>query len=294
MSAKQRNFQFTITLKILLLVLGLALLLASFGGYAMYVINSMGLKTERLNQIESALETQINSMNASLIQSSAFVTRATLELGLGGSAKFDDVGRSRGKFNQTIKKADKFSEDAYENLQGAIKLINEIVQGAQNRKIGKLDFRQRLGALIDPPIGRDAIKIYRKMITALDGIDGIYSEIQSAQDQVKKTVLDYHEFVTSTQLSPYSNLYKQSLGDLKSEIVKANSKLAAQEKYLQDMIKDGSFLNLFNEIRKAKEFSIFIDGQCAGTIFICDVGCGNSIDTCSINLWIASYGWHQN
>tara|TARA_B100000927_G_scaffold235465_1_gene195983 strand:- start:861 stop:2735 length:1875 start_codon:yes stop_codon:yes gene_type:complete len=255
MSAKQQNFQFTITLKILLLVLGLALLLASFGGYAMYVINSMGLKTERLNQIESALETQINSMNASLIQSSAFVTRATLELGLGGSAKFDDAGRSLGKFNQTIKKADQFSEDAYENLQGAIKLIDEVVQDARSKKYGNLDFRQRLEALIDPPISRDAIKIYRKMITALDGIDGIYGEIQSAQDQVKKNVLEYHEFVTSTQLSPYSNLYKKTLGDLKSEIVKANTKLASQEKYLQDMIKDGSFLNLFSEIRKAKELA---------------------------------------
>ncbi len=255
MSAKQQNFQFTITLKILLLVLGLALLLASFGGYAMYVINSMGLKTERLNQIESALETQINSMNASLIQSSAFVTRATLELGLGGSAKFDDAGRSLGKFNQTIKKADQFSEDAYENLQGAIKLIDEVVQDARGKKYGNLDFRQRLEALIDPPISRDAIKIYRKMITALDGIDGIYGEIKSAQDQVKKNVLEYHEFVTSTQLSPYSNLYKQTLGDLKSEIVKANTKLASQEKYLQDMIKDGSFLNLFSEIRKAKELA---------------------------------------
>jgi methyl-accepting chemotaxis protein len=255
MSAKQQSFQFTITLKILLLVLGLALLLASFGGYAMYVINSMGLKTERLNQIESALETQINSMNASLIQSSAFVTRATLELGLGGSAKFDDAGRSLGKFNQTIKKADQFSEDAYENLQGAIKLIDEVVQDARSKKYGNLDFRQRLEALIDPPISRDAIKIYRKMITALDGIDGIYGEIKSAQDQVKKNVLEYHEFVTSTQLSPYSNLYKQTLGDLKSEIVKANTKLASQEKYLQDMIKDGSFLNLFSEIRKAKELA---------------------------------------
>ena len=255
MSANQRSFQFTITLKILLLVLSLAVLLASFGGYTMYVINSMGLKTERLNQVESALETQINSMNASLIQSSAFVTRATLELGLGGSAKFDDVGKSREKFNQTIKKADQFSEDAYENLQGAIELIDEIVQGARSKKYGNLDFRQRLESLLNPPISRDAIKIYRKMIKALDGIDGIYGEIQSAQDQVKTTVIDYHEFVTSTQLSPYSNLYKQSLGDLKSEIVKANSKLAAQEKYLQDMIKDGSFLNLFSEIRKAKELA---------------------------------------
>ena len=187
-------------------------------------------------------------MNASLIQSSAFVTRATLELGLGGSAKFDDVGRSLGKFNKTIKKADQFSEEAYKNLQEAIKLIDEIVQGARSKKYGNLNFRHRLEALIDPPISRNAIKIYRKVITALDGIDGIYDEIQLAQDQVKKTVLDYHEFATSTKLSPYSNLYKQTLGDLKSEIIKANSKLASQEKYLQDMIKDGSFLNLFSEI----------------------------------------------
>ena len=290
MNAKQRNFQFTITLKILLLVLGLALLLASFGGYAMYVINSMGLKTERLNQIESALETQINSMNASLIQSSAFVTRATLELGLGGSAKFDDAGRSRGKFNQTIKKADQFSEDAYENLQGAIKIIDETVQGARSKKYGNLDFRQRLEALIDPPISRDAIKIYRKMITALDGIDGIYSEIQSAQDQVKKTVLDYHEFVTSTQLSPYSNLYKKSLGDLKSEIVKANSKLAAQEKYLQDMIKDGSFLNLFSEIRKAKElaFSSMDSAQAQSLYVTLVVGIASTLAALTFGLLLTA------
>ncbi len=290
MNAKQRNFQFTITLKILLLVLGLALLLASFGGYAMYVINSMGLKTERLNQIESALETQINSMNASLIQSSAFVTRATLELGLGGSAKFDDAGRSRGKFNQTIKKADQFSEDAFENLQGAIKLIDEVVQGARSKKYGNLDFRKRLEALIDPPISRDAIKIYRKMITALDGIDGIYSEIRSAQDQVKKTVLDYHEFMTSTQLSPYSNLYKQSLGDLKSEIVKANSKLASQEKYLQDMIKDGSFLNLFNEIRKAKElaFSSMDSAQAQSLYVTLIVGIASTLAALTFGLLLTA------
>ena len=290
MNAKQRNFQFTITLKILLLVLGLALLLASFGGYAMYVINSMGQKTERLNQIESALETQINSMNASLIQSSAFVTRATLELGLGGSAKFDDAGRSRGKFNQTIKKADQFSEDAYENLQGAIKIIDETVQGARSKKYGNLDFRQRLEALIDPPISRDSIKIYRKMITALDGIDGIYSEIQSAQDQVKKTVLDYHEFVTSTQLSPYSNLYKKSLGDLKSAIVKANSKLAAQEKYLQDMIKDGSFLNLFSEIRKAKElaFSSMDSAQAQSLYVTLVVGIASTLAALTFGLLLTA------
>ena len=290
MTAKKQSFQFTITLKILLLVLGLALLLASFGGYAMYVINSMGIKTERLNQIESALETQINGMNASLIQSSAFVTRATLELGLGGYAKFDDVERSREKFQKTIKKADQFSEDAYQNLQGAIGLIDEIVQGARSKKYGNLDFKQRLKALTDPPISKDAIKIYRKMITALDGIDGIYDEIQSAQDQVKKNVLDYHEFVTSTQLSPYSNLYKQTLGDLKSEIVKANSKLAAQEKYLQDMIKDGSFLNLFSEIRKAKElaFSSMDSAQAQSLYVTLVVGIASTLAALTFGLLLTA------
>ncbi len=63
MTAKKQNFQFTITLRILLLGLGLALLLAYFGGYAMYVINSMGIKTVRLNQIEFCVGTQINRLN---------------------------------------------------------------------------------------------------------------------------------------------------------------------------------------------------------------------------------------
>jgi len=147
-----------------------------------------------------------------------------------------------------------------------------------------------LEALIDPPISRDAIKIYRKVITALDGIDGIYDEIQSAQDQVKKNVLEYHEFVTSTQLSPYSNLYKQTLGDLKSEIVKANTKLASQEKYLQDMIKDGSFLNLFSEIRKAKElaFSSMDSAQAQSLYVTLIVGIASTLAALTFGLLLTA------
>ena len=147
MTAKKQNFQFTITLKILLLVLGLALLLASFGGYAMYVINSMGSKTERLNQIESALETQINSMNASLIQSSAFVTRATLELGLAGSdqgTNFNAIEEGRDQFNAAINTADKFSKDAFNDLQKAKMTINEIVKEAQSNKFRKVTLKRRV------------------------------------------------------------------------------------------------------------------------------------------------------
>ena len=255
MKFKKQNFQFTITLKILLLILSLALLLASFGGYAMYVINSMGLKTERLNQIESALETKISSMNASLIQSSAFVTRATLELGLAGAdqrTQYADIEKSREKFDQEIEKADQFSEEADKDLQEAMSLINKIVEDSRSKKYQNLNFQQRIQVIINPPIGRDAIKIYRKMIKALDGIDQINGEIQIAQDKVKKTVIEYHEFMTSSQLSPYSALYKKTLGDLKSEIIKANSQLASQQQFLQDMIKDGNFLNLFREIQEAK------------------------------------------
>ena len=255
MKFKKQNFQFTITLKILLLILSLALLLASFGGYAMYVINSMGLKTERLNQIESALETKISSMNASLIQSSAFVTRATLELGLAGAdqrTQYADIEKSREKFDQEIEKADQFSEEADKDLQEAMSLIKKIVEDSRSKNYQNLNFQQRIQVIINPPIGRDAIKIYRKMIKALDGIDQINGEIQIAQDRVKKTVIEYHEFMTSSQLSPYSNLYKKTLGDLKSEIIKANSQLASQQQFLQDMIKDGDFLNLFREIQEAK------------------------------------------
>ena len=206
MTAKKQSFQFTITLKILLLVLGLALLLASFGGYAMYVINSMGIKTERLNQIESALETQINSMNASLIQSSAFVTRATLELGLAGSdqgTNFNAIEEGRDQFNAAIKTADKFSKDAFNDLQKAKMTINEIVKEAESNEFRKVTIKQRVEELVEPPISGEAIKIYKKIITALDGIEGNYRDIKRAQERVKKAVLAYNEFITSTQLSPY-------------------------------------------------------------------------------------------
>ena len=64
MAAGNNKLKINISAKILMLVLSLAILLASFGGYSVYVINSIGLKIERLNQIESVLETRINNMNS--------------------------------------------------------------------------------------------------------------------------------------------------------------------------------------------------------------------------------------
>ncbi len=255
MVSTKQNFKFTITLKILLLVVGLALLLASFGGYAMYVINSMGLKTDRLNQIESVLESRINNMNASIIQSSAFVTRATLELGLAGSdqsSQYNDIEEGQNKFKEAVTMADKFSEEALEDLKAARALVQQVVQKAQDNKYRKSSLKNSIENFIDPPISPDAVKIYLKMVAALDGINGNFREIKRAQDRVKKNVLAYNEFVTTSQLSPYSALYKKTLGELKTDILKANTHLAKQQTVLQDIIKDGSYLNLFREIKEAK------------------------------------------
>ncbi len=293
MTAKKQSFQFTITLKILLLVLGLALLLASFGGYAMYVINSMGIKTERLNQIESALETQINNMNASLIQSSAFVTRATLELGLAGSdqgTNFNAIEEGRDQFNAAINTADKFSKDAFNDLQKAKMTINEIVKEAQSNKFRKVTIKQRVEELVEPPISGEAIKIYKKIITALDGIEGNYRDIKRAQDRVKKAVLAYNEFITSTQLSPYSNLYKKSLSELKEKILKANANLAEKQKVLQDIIKDGSYLNLFREIQEAKKlaFSSMDSAQAQSLYVTLIVGIASTLAALTFGLLLTA------
>ena len=293
MTAKKQNFQFTITLKILLLVLGLALLLASFGGYAMYVINSMGIKTERLNQIESALETQINNMNASLIQSSAFVTRATLELGLAGSdqgSNSNTTEKGRNQFNAAVSTADKFSKDAFNDLQRAKITINEIVKEAESNKFRKVTLKQRLEELVEPPISGEAIKIYKNIITALDGIEGNYRDIKRAQDRVKKAVLAYNDFITSTQLSPYSNLYKKSLSELKEKILKANANLAEKQKVLQDIIKDGSYLNLFREIQEAKTlaFSSMDSAQAQSLYVTLVVGIASTLAALTFGLLLTA------
>ena len=293
MTAKKQNFQFTITLKILLLVLGLALLLASFGGYAMYVINSMGIKTERLNQIESALETQINNMNASLIQSSAFVTRATLELGLAGSdqgSNSNTTEKGRNQFNAAVSTADKFSKDAFNDLQRAKITINEIVKEAESNKFRKVTLKQRLEDLVEPPISGEAIKIYKNIITALDGIEGNYRDIKRGQDRVKKAVLAYNDFITSTQLSPYSNLYKKSLSELKEKILKANANLAEKQKVLQDIIKDGSYLNLFREIQEAKTlaFSSMDSAQAQSLYVTLVVGIASTLAALTFGLLLTA------
>ncbi len=122
MKLRNRRFRLNITTKILILVLSLALLLASFGGYSVYVINSIGLKINRLTNIESILETNVYKMDAAIIQSSNMVSGAALTLSLskqGGPAGKQNLDT----FNEAIKKSAGVFESGLTELENAISLI---------------------------------------------------------------------------------------------------------------------------------------------------------------------------
>ena len=90
MKVQRSRFGLNITAKILILALSLALLLASFGGYSVYVINSIGLKIDRITKIESILEASLFKMDAAIIQSSNIVTSAALTLYLAESSGLNE------------------------------------------------------------------------------------------------------------------------------------------------------------------------------------------------------------
>ena len=84
MATSTYKLKINISAKILMLVLSLAILLASFGGYSVYVINSIGLKIERLTQIESVLESRINKMDSARIESTNMTSTSAITLMLAG------------------------------------------------------------------------------------------------------------------------------------------------------------------------------------------------------------------
>ena len=107
---------------------------------------------------------------------------------------------------------------------------------------------------------------------------------------MKKAVLAYNEFITSTQLSPYSNLYKKSLSELREKILKANANLAEKQKVLQDIIKDGSFLNLFREIQEAKTlaFSSMDNAQAQSLYVTLIVGIASTLAALTFGLLLTA------
>ena len=166
METNKNKLKLKISAKILLLVLSLALLLASFGGYSVFVINSMGLKTDRLNKIESALETKINKMNTSLIQSSSLVSGAALFLSVVGADQTDEEKiKVRSMFDATVKKAEEFADQGRAELDEATELLKTVapqVVASDVFYIGKKKENEDNESLVIKNLNKFSIRHYLK------------------------------------------------------------------------------------------------------------------------------------
>ena len=163
MNAQRSRFRLNISAKILILVLSLALLLASFGAYSVYVINSIGLKINRLTNIESILETNVYKMDAAIIQSSNMVSGAALALSLsepGGAVGEQNLDN----FNQAVAKSAKVYSKGLAELENAITLIKTLVPAGLKKKKEAPSFSlvEKLNDIIFPPIEPEILTIYKQ------------------------------------------------------------------------------------------------------------------------------------
>ena len=293
MEANKKKLKLNISAKILLLVLSLAILLASFGGYSVYVINSMGLKTERLNKIESALETQINNMNASLIQSSSLVSGAALALSVVGAEQSkEDHIKAKEAYNQTIKKADTFAKAGLEQLESATDLIKKLVPSGLKKK--KESQNQNYLAklfkdLIEPPINAGSKNIYKRLKSNLIMIRSEYDSIMDGQSSVKKAVVEYNTYITNPEYALYSSTYKElnekNLSKLRDNINRGNLKLQTSQKELTQKNE-----NLFRDITEAKTlaFSSMDNAQTQSLYVTLIVGIASTLAALTFGLLLTA------
>ena len=257
-----KGLTFNITSKILLLVLSLAVLLASFGGYSVYVINTMGLQTDRLNKIESALETQINKMNTSLIQSSSLVSGASLFLSVVGADQTEEEKiKARSMFDKTIKKAEEFADQGRSELDEATELLTTVAPkvvnsdvfyiGAKKEKEGNENvITKKFKQIFIPPISNDSMEIYEKLYPALVRNKMFYDAIINGQNMLKEAVIEYNDHITDPQYA-YSSIFnndnEKKLAELRGKINRGYLKLQTAQNAL---FEKNEFL--FNDITAAK------------------------------------------
>ena len=257
------KLKFNITLKILLLVIGLAILLASFGVYSFYVINSMALKTDRLNKIESAMETQINKMNTSLIQSSNLVSGASLFLSVVGADQTEEEQQKvRLMFDETVRKAEEFSNQGLSELDQATELLKTVAPAVVASDVffigGKeTDFEKdfwiikNLKQIFNPPLSNEAIEIYKKLYPALVRNKMFYDAIINGQNMLKGAVIEYNDYITNPEYALYSSMYKKlnekNLAELRGKINRGYLKLQTAQNALFDKNE-----YLFSDIQEAK------------------------------------------
>ena len=233
METNKSKLKLKISAKILLLVLSLALLLASFGGYSVFVINSMGLKTDRLNKIESALETKINKMNTSLIQSSSLVSGAALFLSVVGADQTEEEQEKvRSMFDVTVRKAEEFADQGLLELDEATELLKSVaptvvasdvffIGANKENEDNEFLITKKLKQVFNPPLSEEAIEIYKNLYPALVRNKMFYDSIINGQNMLKEAVIEYNDYIIDPQYA-YSSLFnnnnEKKLAELRGKI----------------------------------------------------------------------------
>lgn len=254
MKSKHTRFRFNITAKILILVLSLAILLASFGGYSVYVINSIGLKINRLTKIESILEASLYKMDAAIIQSSNIVTSAALTLYLAENSGLNEK-QSLDNFNEFFKKSGSLYKSGLTELESAIAIVKPLVPSGlrKNKEPKSLTIEQRVRNIIFPPIEPEVLTIYKRLKSSLIMIKSDYDAIEVGQKALGKAALARHKFayeVPEISLEYNSNSNVKKRIELIKKIARGNLKLQTSQKELGQKNE-----NVFRDIVAAKELA---------------------------------------
>ena len=251
MATSDYKLKINISAKILLLVLSLAILLASFGGYSVYVINSIGLKIERLNKIESVLETRINNMNSARIESANMTSTSAFTLMLAGMNATNDQVTA---FKKTVQNANVKMEEGLAELEIAIKTIKAIVpkSGLKAKKEGPQKSKSFFELLTNPPVEAEAMKIYKRLNSSLVMLRSEYNTIFDNQKGVNNAVLAYNKHAMSADKNRrlQKKDFRDKLLDLNNKISNANKRLETSQKELSQKNE-----NLFRDITEAKNIA---------------------------------------
>ena len=286
MATSDFKLKINISAKILLLVLSLAILLASFGGYSVYVINSIGLKIERLNKIESVLETRINNMNSARIESANMTSTSAFTLMLAGMNATNDQVTA---FKKTVQNANLKMEEGLAELEIAIKTIKAIVpkSGLKAKKDGSQKSKSFFELLTNPPVEAEAMKIYKRLNSSLVMLRSEYNTIFDNQKGVNNAVLAYNKHAMSADKNRrlQKKEFRDKLLDLNNKISNANKRLETSQKELSQKNE-----NLFRDITEAKNiaFSSMDSAQAQSLYVTLIVGIASTLAALTFGLLLTA------
>ena len=248
----KKAFRFNITAKILTLVLSLAFLLACFGGYSVYTINSIGLKIDRLNEIEAILESRINKANAAIFKSTSIVGIAALSISTAGAQADKQMSSA---FDKEVKRAQKESQKGLDELEASITLIKGLVPSGlkkKNQSAEGFSVSKSLNNIVNPPIDPKASTIYKRLKSNLIMIKTDYNDIQNAQSDLVKNVKAFNEYITT--INPALMFFDDNMKKQEKLVQAVRSSNARLEQFQKGMVQKNQ--NVFRDLIEAKTLAL--------------------------------------